>query len=121
MVDKSAEACYTCHARSAPLEKLNRPDRARLFTDRQGHHLLAVIRPIDNAPECSNASCHVHQASQRVLGVIDADLSLATVDAQLASAPGRAHLVSGGGARVRRGRGRAVHVGRGLPAGEGAD
>jgi len=84
VVDKSAEACYTCHARSAPLAKLNRPDRARMFTDRQGHHLLAVIRPIENAPECSNASCHVHQASQRVLGVIDADLSLATVEEQLA-------------------------------------
>jgi two-component system NtrC family sensor kinase len=83
VVDKSAEACYTCHARSAPLARLNRPDRARLFTDRQGHHLLAVIRPIDNAPECSNAACHVHQANQRVLGVIDADLSLATVDDQL--------------------------------------
>jgi two-component system NtrC family sensor kinase len=84
VVDKNAEACYTCHSQSAPLQKLNRTDRARLFTDREGNHILAVIRPIDNEPECSNASCHVHQASQRVLGVIDADLSLATVDTQLA-------------------------------------
>jgi len=83
VVDKRAEACYSCHAQSAPLEKLNRPDRARLFTDAEGHHLLAVIRPIENEPACSNATCHVHLASQRVLGVIDADLSLATVDEQL--------------------------------------
>jgi hypothetical protein len=33
MVDKRAEQCYACHARSAPLQKLNRPDRARIFTD----------------------------------------------------------------------------------------
>jgi two-component system NtrC family sensor kinase len=83
VVDKSAEACYGCHSQTAPLTRLRRPDRARMFWDKQGHHLLAVIRPIDNAPECSSAGCHVHQASQRVLGVIDADLSLATVDAQM--------------------------------------
>lgn len=84
VVDKSAEACYGCHAQSAPLEKLNRRDRARDFHDKQGEHLLGVMRPIDNAPECSSASCHVHEAGQRILGVIDADLSMATADAQIA-------------------------------------
>jgi hypothetical protein len=83
-VDKSAEACYGCHAQSQPLTKLNRPDRARPFWDKQGHHLIAVIRPITNAPECSSAACHVHDAGQRVLGVVDAQLSLAPVDAQIA-------------------------------------
>ena len=52
--------------------------------DELGQHLLGVMRPIRNAPECSNASCHVHQANVRVLGVIDADLSLAGVDTQMA-------------------------------------
>ncbi len=89
VVDKSAEACYWCHAQSAPLAKVNRRDRARLFTDRSGHHLVAVIRPIENAPECSNAACHVHGAAQRVLGVIDANLSLATVEAQNAQQQAR--------------------------------
>ena len=84
VVDKSAEACYGCHAQSAPLTKLNRPDRARIFTDKKGERILGVIRPIENAPACANSGCHVHPASQRVLGVVDADLSLATVDAQMA-------------------------------------
>jgi two-component system NtrC family sensor kinase len=61
---------------------LTRPARDEYY-DVRGHHLLAVIRPIRNAPECSNATCHVHQASQKVLGVIDAELSLAPVDAQI--------------------------------------
>src|ERR1022692_4689564 len=64
--------------------KLNRRDRARRFTDKQGHSVLAVIQPVDNAPECSNAACHVHPAGQQVLGVIDANLSLDTVDVQMA-------------------------------------
>ena len=77
VVDKSAEACYGCHAQSAPLVKLNRPDRARIFPG-QGERLLGVIRPIENAAACY--ACH--PAGQRVLGVIDANLSLAAVDAQ---------------------------------------
>lgn len=84
IVDKSAEACYACHSQTAPPDELSHKDRARDFVDPQGQHVLGVMRPIRNAPECSNASCHVHQASVRVLGVIDADLSLAGVDAQMA-------------------------------------
>jgi len=84
VVDKSAEACYGCHAQSAPLTKLNRPDRARIFTDKQGERVLGVIRPIENSAACYKAACHVHPASQRVLGVVDANLSLAMVDAQMA-------------------------------------
>jgi two-component system NtrC family sensor kinase len=84
VVDKNAEACYGCHQQSAPLTKLNRRDRARRFTDKQGQSVLAVIQPINNAPECSNAACHEHPADRQVLGVIDANLSLATVDEQMA-------------------------------------
>jgi two-component system NtrC family sensor kinase len=84
VVDKNAEACYGCHQQSAPLTKLNRRDRARRFTDKQGRSVLAVIQPVANAPECSNAACHVHPPGQQVLGVIDANLSLDTVDVQMA-------------------------------------
>jgi two-component system, NtrC family, sensor kinase len=85
VVDKSAEACYGCHSQSAPLARLNRPDRARIFMDKQGgERVLGVIRPIENSAACFNAACHVHPASQRVLGVVDANLSLAGVDTQMA-------------------------------------
>lgn len=84
LIDKSAEACYACHASSQPLTKLNRTDRARIFRDERGRRSLAVIRPIENAPECSNAACHAHPESRRILGVIDAHLALDAVDEQLA-------------------------------------
>jgi two-component system, NtrC family, sensor kinase len=83
MVDKSAEACYACHAQAQPLTKLARRDRARIFRNADGRRTLAVIRPIENQPECSNAACHAHPASRRILGVIDAHLDLAGVDGQL--------------------------------------
>ncbi len=83
VVDKGAEACYACHEQAAPLTKLDRPDRARIFTEADGSHVLGIIRPIENRPECSNAACHAHPPDRRILGVIDANLSLAGVDAQL--------------------------------------
>ena len=83
VVNKSEEGCNACHAGAQPLEKVDRRSRARVFWN-NGERLQGVMRPIYNSPDCTNAECHVHQASQRVLGVIDANLSLADVDVQLA-------------------------------------
>jgi two-component system NtrC family sensor kinase len=60
------------------------PEGARTFTDAQGQRVLAVNRLIENSAACSNAACHYHPSSQKILGAIDADLSLAQVDAQMA-------------------------------------
>jgi two-component system NtrC family sensor kinase len=84
-VDKSAEGCISCHAQSAPLAKLTRRDRTRYFTDKRGYRMLAVMREIENGPDCSNGSCHVRDAGHSVLGVIDTTLSLAAVDQQIAT------------------------------------
>lgn len=85
VVDKSAEACYACHAQSQPLTRLNRPDRFRIYRNGGGQRVLGIITPIENQPSCSNAECHAHPASQQILGVLDTNISLAKADAQLAS------------------------------------
>ena len=83
VVDKDAEACYACHAHRQPLAKLDRPDRFRVYRE-NGQRVLAVITPIENQPNCSNAACHAHPVSQQILGVLDTHLSLARTDQQLA-------------------------------------
>ena len=83
-VDKAAEACYACHSQRQPLAKLNRPDRFRVYRAGTGTRVLAIITPIENQPECSNAACHAHPESQQILGVLDTHLSLARADEQLA-------------------------------------
>lgn len=82
-VDKDAEACYGCHAHQQTLTHLNRPDRFRVYRA-QGQRVLAIVSPIENQPDCSNAECHAHPASQQILGVLDTHLSLAHTDQQLA-------------------------------------
>jgi two-component system NtrC family sensor kinase len=84
VVDKTAEACYGCHAQSQALTRLKRPDRFRIYRNGGGHRVLGIITPIENQPSCSNAACHAHPAEQQILGVLDTNLSLAKADIQLA-------------------------------------
>ncbi len=89
IVDKTAEACYACHAQSQPLARLNRPDRFRIYRNAAGTRVLGIITPIENQPSCSNASCHAHPSEQKILGVLDTNLSLAKADVQLAESSRR--------------------------------
>ena len=66
------------------LEAADAAPGARILQDKNGNRIMAVVRQIENSSSCSEASCHVHPAGQKVLGAVDADLSLALVDQQLA-------------------------------------
>ncbi len=84
LVDKKAEACYACHGAEKPLERLDMPERSRIFEGPDGYRLLGIINPIYNEKECYT-SCHeVHSREQKVLGVLDIDMSLARVDQEIA-------------------------------------
>jgi len=89
VVDKNAEACYGCHSRSQPLTRLDRPDRFRIYRNGGGFRVLGIVTPIENQPACANAACHAHPAEQKILGVLDTDLSLAKTDVQLADSSRR--------------------------------
>lgn len=97
VVDKTAEACYGCHAQSQPLARLNRPDRFRIYRNTAGERVLGIITPIENQPSCSTAACHAHPAEQQILGVLDTNLSLARADVQLAESSRRTIAYTGCG------------------------
>jgi len=80
-VDKTAEACYLCHAANRPLQLIAGPDRHRIYRSAEGHRILGTIDVIRNEPVCSNAACHAHPESVTVLGVLDIAYSLDALDA----------------------------------------
>ncbi len=82
MVGKTTEACYACHVEGKPLERLDTPDRARIFSS-SSHRILGMITPIYNEPDCYTAQCHAHRPEQKVLGVFDVSLSLETTDRRM--------------------------------------
>jgi two-component system NtrC family sensor kinase len=88
-VDKRAEACYACHTQEQPLTRLNRPDRMRVYTAKNGERILGLIVHIENGPDCSGAPCHAHPPDKQVLGVLDVTLSLNKVDAMMAESRDR--------------------------------
>jgi two-component system NtrC family sensor kinase len=83
MVDKKAEACYACHSAEKPLERLDIPDRSRIFEARPDHRVLGVISAIYNEPDCYTPDCHAHPPEQKVLGVLDIGMSLVDVDTEI--------------------------------------
>jgi two-component system NtrC family sensor kinase len=81
-VDKTAEACYHCHAAGAPLRQLPGTQRHRIFREPDGHRVLGTIDVIRNEPACSVAECHAHPESVAVLGVLDIAYSLDAFDSR---------------------------------------
>jgi histidine kinase len=82
-VDLQAEACYACHRRDQPLERLSMGDRTRTYRSLAGNRVLGMINPIYNEPSCWQASCHAHPEKQTVLGVLDIGLSLEKLDQEI--------------------------------------
>ncbi len=82
-VDLQAEACYVCHRRDQPLERLSTTDRTRTYLSPAGDRVLGMINPIYNESSCWQGECHYHPEKQTVLGVLDIGLSLRTLDKEV--------------------------------------
>ena len=101
VIRRDSTQCIECH-RGGEVPSLQK--RFRIYEGQNAggsHRVLAVIAPILNKPECSNAACHAHPASQRILGVLDTGLSLKREDASLAQSTLWVVLLAlGGGACI---------------------
>jgi two-component system NtrC family sensor kinase len=83
LVDKRSDECIACHAGAQPKAGLERRDRIRMLRQPGRDRVLGIITPIYNEPKCT--ACHVHPASQRVLGILDVRLSMDQADRALAT------------------------------------
>jgi two-component system NtrC family sensor kinase len=80
LIGSASATCHSCH-RSAvtrddallELQDLTRVD--------DGPEVLRHLSVIQNEPNCATAACHAHPADQRVLGVLDLEMSMAPLDA----------------------------------------
>lgn len=79
-VDLRADACIGCHGQASTLERLPRPDRFREYRLSKEGHVLGLILPIENEPECATQGCHESPKAKPILGVLDVILSLSSVD-----------------------------------------
>lgn len=84
-VDLRAEACYACHGAGEPLEAVPTNERSRIYRTAEGYRVLGMINAIRNEENCWTAQCHAHEPDQSILGVLDVQMSMAVLDASLAS------------------------------------
>lgn len=92
-VTKAAATCAVCHGTLEPKVHVEAPSRVRIRSNPAGGRMLTMVTPIYNEPSCSQAACHAHPASMKVLGVLDLTLRLDSVDEKVASARVRVLLI----------------------------
>lgn len=85
--DVQAPLCQGCHAGKEVRKPASLREGLQLYSIVPGSSRLGLGVPVLNSPECSNAGCHIHPAGQRVLGMLDLELS--TVNMETALRDGR--------------------------------
>lgn len=83
-VNKHAQACYACHSEDKPFNEVLTDKRTRV-SQHGASRSLGMITPIYNEPSCWTAKCHFHGQDQKVLGVLDLQLSLRGFDQHIRS------------------------------------
>jgi len=78
--DLSSRPCRACHGengrRSPAADVGTSPLPPRIL---RGEATLRHLSVIENEPGCTEAACHAHDAGQRVLGVLEVEMSLASL------------------------------------------
>lgn len=77
VLHKSEPLCISCH--SGPGKPKDMPSWS-INRDQDGSRILNTVQPIYNEPACYTSYCHVHPEGQKVLGLVESDISLAILD-----------------------------------------
>jgi diguanylate cyclase (GGDEF)-like protein/PAS domain S-box-containing protein len=81
LVGRTSNACLGCHADPLkPSETLRPGKQWTIYEGKEGHRKLTYTDPIYNGPSCYTAACHFHPEEQKILGILQTDFSLLSVD-----------------------------------------
>jgi two-component system NtrC family sensor kinase len=84
-IQLDSETCRSCHqdGRTRDAAVLEHASPARVDV---GADVVRHLSVIENEPTCATALCHAHPSDQRVLGVLDLEMSMAPLEAAVATA-----------------------------------
>ena len=80
----ASKTCSRCHCAGGAGDT-TASERQSTERTKGGHEVLRHLAVIENAPSCSTARCHAHPAEQRVLGILEVEMSMAPVELALKS------------------------------------
>ncbi len=79
--DSASISCRGCHIDTTKSAKI-RTDQKRwtVYKNPDGVRALKLVAPIYNENACYTSDCHVHPKEQKILGLVEADMSLGLLD-----------------------------------------
>jgi len=77
VLDLQSPVCITCHISGEPAKDTS---SWAIHKGEKDFRILNFVQPIYNEKACYTADCHAHPKNQRVLGVIETNLSLEVLD-----------------------------------------
>jgi len=80
-VDAQSWPCTVCHTLPTVEADLTTETCCEILEFEDGERALSVVTPIFGEEGCSNATCHSDMDADPVLGILQADFSLAQIDA----------------------------------------
>jgi two-component system NtrC family sensor kinase len=81
LVNRTSPACIGCHIDpEKPSLTVTSKNQWTIYKGKEGQRILTFVDPIYNEPSCFTAACHAHPQNQRVLGILETDFSLSSVD-----------------------------------------
>lgn len=81
--DRDQDGCVRCYPNGNEFDERSKEPVSRIFFDANGRRMLGSMEVFRNEPSCSSASCHAHDKSERILGVLDVVYSLDTIDKKM--------------------------------------
>ena len=85
-VDRSSTACLDCHTDPMkPSTTLKTEKKWTIYKGKEGNRRMAYIEPLYNEHSCYIASCHFHPVDQKILGILQTDFSLISLDKDIRS------------------------------------
>jgi two-component system NtrC family sensor kinase len=82
---RDSATCRSCHAQVQPSDTAVF-QQTGFDNNGDGPEVLRRLSVIENEPTCSAAPCHAHPADQRVLGVLDLEMSMTPLQAAVHNA-----------------------------------
>jgi two-component system NtrC family sensor kinase len=85
-IAKNSLSCIACHHGDAkPHQAMLLENRWAIFEKPDGSRAMTFAEPIYNEPTCYTAACHIHDSTQKVLGIILTDFSLQEIDNRISN------------------------------------
>ncbi|WP_415716217.1 PAS domain S-box protein [Maridesulfovibrio sp.] len=74
VIETSSPPCWNCHKHKNPPATMSLDQRTRLKTV-NGKKYMGIITPIPNSKGCAPGPCHVHAVDEKLLGLLDLEIS----------------------------------------------